>query len=197
MTWSTQQILMAMVSLPNVECVDIDLIQHTTGISRKQIALSCTILVNRELIERVKPGCYKVLAAGVVLIKSGGEVKSGPQGETGVKCRTGTLRERAWKAIRIRKKFCLNDVIVLVAKGKEKDILSNVGKYVRALERAGYLTRLAKRNPGVMTTSNGFLRYFLVRNTGPKAPVWQQNKDCVYDPNDEKTHLFEGKEHVV
>lgn len=190
MTWPAQNILTAIVSLSHLDCVDIDLLVHHTGMERKNIGNACAILIARELIERIKPGCYKLLPAGLVLVKTGGEVKSGPRGETAAKQHTGTLRVKTWRAMRQRKKFSLNDLIVLVADGDEKAIESNVGKYLRALERTGYLTRMARRAAGTATTSNGFLRYLLVRDSGPLAPVWRQGKSAVYDPNTQEEHGY-------
>lgn len=190
MTWPAQKILTAIVELSHLDCVDIDLLVHNTELARKQIADACTVLVNRELIERIKPGCYKITSAGLVLIQSGGEVKSGPRGETAAKQHTGTLRVKSWRAMRQRKKFSLNDLIVLVADGDEKSIESNLGKYLRALERAGYLTRMARREAGTATTSNGYLRYLLVRDSGPIAPVWRPSKNAVYDPNTREEHCY-------
>lgn len=190
MTWPAQKILTAIVELSHLDCVDIDLLIHNTELGRKQIADACTVLVNRELIERIKPGCYKMLPAGLVLIKTGGEVKSGPRGITAAKQHTGTLRVKTWRAMRQRKKFSLNDLIVLVADGDEKAIESNLGKYLRALERTGYLTRMARRETGTASTSNGYLRYLLVRDTGPLAPVWRQGKETVYDPNTTEEHGY-------
>lgn len=188
MTWTAQKILQAIASLPLSGCVDIDDIVCLTGMERKQIARACDVLVERELVVRIKPGCYHCLPAGVVLIETGGAVKSGPQGETAAKRHTGTLRVKAWRAMRQRKKFSLKDIIVLVANGDERDIAGNVGKYLRALERTGYLTRMPRREPGLATTSNGHLRYLLVRDSGPLAPVSRTGKATVYDPNTEETH---------
>jgi hypothetical protein len=190
MTWPAQKILTAIVELSCFDCVDIDLLVHHTGMERRQIANACTVLIARELIERIKPGCYKLLPAGLVLVKTGGEVKSGPRGETAAKQHTGTLRVKSWRAMRQRKKFSLNDLIVLVASGEEKAIEGNIGKYLRALERTGYLTRMARREPGTALTSNGHLRYLLVRDSGPIAPVWRPSKETVYDPNTQEEHRY-------
>ncbi|BCB26451.1 hypothetical protein SKTS_13370 [Sulfurimicrobium lacus] len=190
MSWPAQTILTAIVGLAHLDCVDIDLLVHHTKMERKQIANSCAILVNRELIERIKPGCYKLLPAGHVLIARGFEVKSGPRGETAVKQHTDTLRMKAWRAMRQRKKFSLGDLLVLVANGGEKAIENNVGQYLRALERAGYLTRMARREPGTAMTSNGFIRYLLVKDSGPLAPIWRPSKETVYDPNTQEEHSY-------
>lgn len=190
MTWPAQKILTAIVALAHLDCVDIDILVHHTGMERKNIANACGVLVDRELIERIKPGCYKLLPAGLLLIEDGGEVKSGPRGERAARQHTGTLRVKSWRAMRQRKKFSLGDIIVLVANGDEKAIEGNLGKYVRALERAGYLNRMARREPGTAITSNGYIRYLLVRDSGPLAPVWRPSKATVYDPNTQEEHRY-------
>ncbi len=187
MAWTAQTILTLMAGpLAEVGCVDVDMLEYHTGIRRKLITTACAVLVNRELIERIKPGCYALTDTGREFIAAGGEVKSGGQGERAARRHTGTLREKSWRAVRQRRKFSLNDLIVLVADGDERDIESNLGKYVRALERAGYLARMPRKEPGVAPTSNGHLRYILVRDTGPLAPVWRQSANTVYDPNIEQ-----------
>lgn len=190
MTWPAQKILTAIVELSHLDCVDIDILVHHTGMERRSITNACAVLVNRELATRIKPGCYKVTLAGLLLIEGGGEVKSGPRGERAAKQHTGTLRVKSWRAMRQRKKFSLADIIVLVASGDEKAIDGNIGKYVRALERAGYLTRMARREPGTAMTSNGHLRYLLVRDTGPEAPIWRPSKSAVFDPNTQEEHRY-------
>ena len=76
---------------------------------------------------------------------------------------------------------------MLVAQGGERDISSNIGKYLRGLERAGYLVRMPKREAGTALTSNGFARWWLPddKDTGPRAPVLSVRKGTVYDPNTE------------
>jgi hypothetical protein len=97
----------------------------------------------------------------------------------------GTLRERVWRALRLRRKASIPDLVMLVAEGGERDIESNIGKYLSALGRAGYLQKLPLRERGTALTSNGYIRWWLVQDTGPLAPVWRVKADTVYDPNTE------------
>ena len=132
---------------------------------------------------------YRITSAGRAFLDSGKRVTSGPRGpETGRRRYTGTLRERVWRAIRIRRKFSALEIIPLVVKGAEKDAESNVGKYLRALTRSGFLAALPSRERGTAPTSNGFKRYLLVRDSGPQAPLWRMGRSTVYDPNTEEEH---------
>jgi hypothetical protein len=91
--------------------------------------------------------------------------------------------------MKLKGKFSLPDLCMLCAKGGEKDIYSNLRKYVKALEDAGYLIRLSLRDSGIATTSNGNVRWWLSpeKVTGLQAPVWSAKSKTVYDPNTEET----------
>jgi hypothetical protein len=92
------------------------------------------------------------------------------------------LRQRAWEALRMLQKTTLEELCLLTKEGAERDIESALGKYVRALEAAGYLQRLPIKAP------NGALRYRLVRNSGPQAPVWDAVIQVMRDPNTKEVH---------
>jgi hypothetical protein len=82
-------------------------------------------------------------------------------------------------------RFTVTDLLAIVADGREADAASNLGKYLRALSRAGILAEVGRAKPASLT-SNGEIIYRLVRNTGPKAPVWRASRGEVYDPNSGK-----------
>lgn len=96
---------------------------------------------------------------------------------------TGGLRQRAWWVIRKRGSFTLPELLATLADGSERDAASNLGKYLRALEKAGIVRREAGRQPGAALTSPGHIRYRLIVNEGRKAPVWREKYNTVYDPN--------------
>jgi hypothetical protein len=104
------------------------------------------------------------------------------------------LRQRAWWVMRRRIKFALPDLLSTLADGTERDAAGNLGKYLRALERAGILRRNTERKPGATLTSNGYISYLLVVNEGRKAPVWRQKANEVYDPNTGKVHPMEARD---
>lgn len=96
---------------------------------------------------------------------------------------TRGLRERAWWVMRRRGVFTLPELLATLATGDERDAASNLGKYVRALARAGILRAETRRAPGAALTSNGYLRYRLRVDNGRMAPVWRAAKGEVFDPN--------------
>lgn len=103
-------------------------------------------------------------------------------GQTAPRKVTKGLRQQAWWVMRRRVVFSLPEVLATVASGAERDAESNIGRYVRALEKAGILTvdgRTAPDSP----TSNGCIRYRVAIDNGRKAPVWRQRSGGVYDPN--------------
>lgn len=93
------------------------------------------------------------------------------------------LRQRAWWVMRRRISFALPELLLTLADGTERDAASNLGKYLRALAKAGIVKREAGRQAGTALTSNGHIRYQLIINAGREAPVWRVKADAVYDPN--------------
>lgn len=95
---------------------------------------------------------------------------------------TKGLRQRAWWVMQRRVVFTLPELLSTLATGAEKDAQSNLGKYIKALADTGFL-EIDGRAPPDSPTSNGCIRYRLVRDNGRKAPVWRQRAGGVYDPN--------------
>lgn len=93
------------------------------------------------------------------------------------------LRQRAWWVMRRRIGFTLIELLATLADGSERDAAGNLGKYLRALEKAGIV-----RQPGAALTSPGSLRYQLIINAGRKAPVWRAKTNTVFDPNSGKVY---------
>jgi len=84
-------------------------------------------------------------------------------------------RRQIWQAIRILAAFTKHQVAAVTGLP-----YSSVNNYLAYLERAGYLVRLPGRAPA--GAGPGPVRFRLVRNTGPHAPIpWMDGR--VYDPN--------------
>jgi len=101
------------------------------------------------------------------------------------------LRQRAWWVMRKRVSFTVPELLATLADGTERDAISNLGKYVRALEKAGILKRDVKRQAGSALTSPGMLRYEMRLDVGRKAPVWRAKACAVYDPNSDTVYPLE------
>lgn len=123
-----------------------------------------------------------------------GQTGARPQGSR-ISPRTVTigLRQRAWWVMRKRVSFTVPELLATLADGTEKDALSNLGKYVRALEKAGILKRDAKRQAGSAMTSPGMLRYEMRVDVGRKAPVWRAKTNAVYDPNHQVEYSLQAE----
>jgi len=104
-------------------------------------------------------------------------------GQTAPRTVTGGLRAKAWWKIRLNKPFTLLEMLDSLADGTERAAKSNLGRYIRALARAGILGVDEKRQPGAALTSNGHIRYRLVRDLGREAPVYRKSVEEIYDPN--------------
>lgn len=103
-------------------------------------------------------------------------------GQTAPRKATKGLRQQAWWVMRRRVVFTLPELLATIATGAERDAESNIGRYVRMLEKVGML-KIDGRTPPTSVTSNGCIRYRVVIDNGRKAPVWRQRNGGVYDPN--------------
>jgi hypothetical protein len=107
----------------------------------------------------------------------------------------GTLRQKAWRAMQIKGKFTLSDLVrnALAEDSTARDPRNNLGRYVKALTKAGVLVEMPRRAAPASLTSNGEKRWMLMRDLGRLAPVARMHGG-VYDPNSEKTFGFCAKE---
>jgi hypothetical protein len=86
-------------------------------------------------------------------------------------------RLQAWQSMRIMRRFTRAAVLTTADIRK-----SNLGKYVKALQHAGYL-RVAKACISGRAGSHEVLE--LIKDNGPKAPI-VGNDGQVFDPNDQQ-----------
>ena len=89
--------------------------------------------------------------------------------------RKNTNREKAWKLMRMKQTYTLNEIATLA----EADV-ENIRHYHACLVLAGYARKIGeKRQEGRPGFDNV---YRLVKNTGPKPPV-QKDLRFIFDPN--------------
>lgn len=200
MTWTSQTVMQAVKDLVCPQgCVKLPAIVKHTQLTNRQVADACRKLVEHGYLARqlysdnaVKPGCYKLTKLGQVALDEGARLTSGPKGPTGKpKVRADSLRDRAWRTLRIRRKASVPELagLLLNAGATQAEIQraqNNLQHYMRALKRAGYVSEMRRERPE-SRTSNGAKRYLLVRDTGLRAPVPQAGAK-VYDPNEEKQY---------
>lgn len=185
MTWTSETVMQTISKHMLNECITNARLVELTGLKPEQVGISTSKLQHNGFIKVVDKGCFRITQAGITALDQKTNLRSGPKGETRVKIHKDSLRVRVWRAIRIRSSFSIPDLLPIVTKGAEKDAQSNIYKYVKALEEAGYLIRMGKRMRGTAMTSNGFARWRLdlEKNTGPQAPVWRMSKGILFDPN--------------
>jgi len=125
-------------------------------------------------------GCHQITGEGAEALAKSQEVTSGPGMDKAATRRGTTLRAKAWRAMRIREVFSLDDLMMLVCDGDEKGATQNLGGYLRALAAAGYLIPMRRKNTGRHSE-----RWRLTNkgNTGPEAPAWNKARGVVNDPN--------------
>ncbi|OGS90823.1 MAG: hypothetical protein A2Z95_06035 [Gallionellales bacterium GWA2_60_18] len=184
MAWNGEKLLTAIGQSNPRHCITEAHLVELTGLAARQVKQSASTLIGHGLMEKTVRGCLRLTSAGRHAVESGASIH--PR-----RALKDTLRVRVWRAVRLRRKFTVPDIIGLVADDTARgDITSNVQKYICALAKAGYLIELPKREACISPTSPGFKRWWLqdIRDTGPLAPVLYLEKKRVYDPNTDETH---------
>ncbi|MBF0187907.1 MAG: hypothetical protein HQL50_08265 [Magnetococcales bacterium] len=166
----------------------LDELDQALTVRRREIVKAAGSLIKRGLLKREARGVYRLTRSGSESLKSGTALRSGPTGPRSTPTkRRQTLRQRVWRGLRWRgqqnKKSTIRDLVGVAETGKEKGAQKNAERYLRALERAGYLTKMRIREQGHALTSNGFIRYRLVVDTGREAPTVRQGRQAVFDHN--------------
>jgi hypothetical protein len=184
MAWLGEAVLTALPASQG--CATIDQVVTATGLTRRQVSNAMAVLSNRGMVVRARLGCYRRTPSGDNAIGAAA-LKSGPNAPHGK--RNGpsdTLRSRAWRALRTLKKATLPELIELAGKGDELDPETNLRRYLKTLALFGVVHRLARREPGLALTSNGFHRWALLTDLGPKAPVYNVKTRVLFDPNSDR-----------
>lgn len=155
------------------------------GLSRRQISDAAAKLARRGMVARTSPGKYRLTEAGLDAHATGKTITSGPKGPTNARhILRDTFRERAWRAMRVRKTFTIGEIVADANRSEDETAArDNARRYISALKSAGYVGELARRVPGTAPGSNGFKRFVLMHNTGPRAPVFRASVNALHDPN--------------
>jgi len=165
-------------------CLTADQMAEELGVTKRQAMNAARALLRRRLMRKMAIGCFSLSEDGVVAARNEAVITSGPMGKTGViATRTHTLRERAWIAMRIRRRFTIGEIVAAASREEEKNARENVRKFIVQLGRAGFVKELPNRLPGTRIGSNGFKRFMLVRDTGPRAPVYRAELRVIHDAN--------------
>ncbi len=90
--------------------------------------------------------------------------------------RKSSFRLRLWRAMGVRDKFTLWDLLSVAIRGDEKNPRDNAGKYIRVLVRSGYLRKLPRKREGKAC-------YLRLKHTGPQNPQERVRSKELFDPN--------------
>lgn len=159
---------------------------EATGLTALQVKEACRRLVDRGLMHRCWKGSYRLTPKGLKALVDAKAIQSGPEGPHLNLGPSTSLRARLWRAARLMHSRPFGVAELMVLAGKEGEKPKEAQKYLSALSRCGFLTRLRSAKP---------CRFVLVRDTGPKPPQYTRARDRVFDPNTGKTYLV-GAAHV-
>lgn len=138
----------------------------------RSVRISLGVIEARGLVER-RGGHFIRTAAGNAVLAAAGAAPRRPR---------DSLRQRLWRAMRKLRKATLADLVTVAAAGSERNPADNAGAYLGQLTRAGYLIELQRRGPRAPRT------WVIVRDTGPRAPVWSRTRRIVADHNTGEVH---------
>lgn len=181
----TQRLLAALDHEPG-RCAVTATIARLSGLDRKDVTRRVDALRRLSLVERVRPGCFRLTEAGRRAREEAFEIKPGPKGaltqRTPRRPARQTLQDRLWRAMRQMGKFTVPDLLEVATDG-ESAAASAAYRMLGRLEAVGYVARLAVRAKGAALTSPGIVRWTLVPGVGPKTPCWSRKRGRLYDPN--------------
>lgn len=165
-------------------CLTIDQLVVDLDLTRRQVSNAASILLRRGYLERMAVGCYQLTEAGSAAAVAGEIITSGPNGPRGKALQVkNTLRERAWRAMRVRRRFTVPDLVADAAAAGDTQPTQNIQRYLGDLQKVGYVVELPRRAAGAALTSNGFKRWMIARDTGPRAPVALSKVKGIHDFN--------------
>lgn len=150
-------------------------------ISHRQATNAALNLLRRGYLTVGEGVRYQLTEAGFAAADAGEIIRGGPKGQ--VKLVKDTLRARAWTAMRARRTFTIGEIVMDAVSAEGGQPKDNVARYISRLQGAGYVAEWHGRQPGTAVGSNGFKRFTLKRNTGPKAPVFRAEGVSIFDPN--------------
>lgn len=194
MAWNAERLLAAMPA-PDAPFMRVAELAAALDLDGTSASRACRVLRNRGLAEASGAGAYRLTADGQAARDAGDTIRGG-QGEREA-CRRlvrTTLRDRLWKALRIAARTgqtpTIDALVEIAADGTEKDARGSAESYLFALARAGYLRKHRVRARSGAPRSKGAFRYILIRDSGPKTPIWRRTRGTVFDPNGNEEHAL-------
>jgi DNA-binding Lrp family transcriptional regulator len=171
-----QQRVLAAIAEAAPKALTYRALREASHLSPPQVRDAVRQLAAKGLVRRPKPGTAQLLPAGRVHLAAGQALSRGPQKPRPMG--GDSLRARLWRALRIRVRVTLFELLQLAARGDEANAKANAVRYLGALGRSGYVAD--RRQPGQRAMD---VCYILLRNTGPLPPQWNKRQRRVFDPN--------------
>lgn len=171
-------------ALANGACRTIDQLAEDLDLTRRQISDAASCLMRRDYLLRMGTGCYQLSDDGLSAAAKGEVITSGPHNPRNApQIVRNTLRQRAWRSMRMRRRFTVLDLVADAATPDDTLPENNLRRYLRELRKAGYVSTGPRRVGGTALTSNGHKLWVLSRDTGPRAPVFRSAIAAIHDPN--------------
>ncbi|SNR95781.1 hypothetical protein SAMN04488503_2030 [Humidesulfovibrio mexicanus] len=157
---------------------------RVVGITNALVRKACAKLAAKGLIITGED-VHELTAAGREALAGSRNAVSGPGKGGCVERHKGSVRAKAWRALRIRRKASVEDLLPLVlghgaAPVDEANARRSLDRYLTALAKSGHLTELPRRG--------GPARWILTNDTGPCAPAWNNSQRTVTDANTGEVH---------
>lgn len=153
-------------------------------LTRQQVSSAAMCLSRRGYLHWLGAGRYQLNEQGIAAAIAGEVIKSGPRGTRNpVKGVRNTLRERAWRSMRLRRRFTALDLVADAATEADAHPEYNIYRYLRLLKSAGYVVELPNRTAGAAPNSRGCKRWILAIDTGPRAPALRSRMASIHDFN--------------
>jgi predicted transcriptional regulator len=187
MAWTTTAILNALAEGPQLTR------QLTSRFDKDRESMRrCLGYLRQRGFVASAEGVHQITDKGWQFLAEGREITSGPCGGNTSSRRGPTLRQRAWRLMRIRDGFSIADLLRTLCDSNEGDPERNLRRYIAALEATGFLTPFRRRGEG------GDKRWYLRRemNTGPEAPALNTRAKRLTDHNTGKIFGLGEAAHV-
>lgn len=174
------------------DCISLRDMAIASGMTSDQAKTAFHALRSQGLIKHRRHQCYTLSDAGRRAHADGRDLRQGPKSAIGpTKPRKDSLIQRAWNAMRIKRKFDLAELTILASR-EEKAARSQITRYCHALAQTGYLVLITAQGP-TRGREGASQRYMLIRDTGPHAPRWRKPQREVYDANTGETWPIPAK----
>lgn len=180
-----EQMLTVMAAEAGEEgCVLIQRLAEVAGCDIDIAGKRIEILLRNGLATMRSVACYRITNEGAAYLSGVSTVRltAGPKQPHGAdRSSESSLTARVWRALRIKEKATIPEIMELIEASPNQ--YAQVGRYVKVLVDARYLTRLPRRVKGQGMGNNGYALYLLTRDPGPKAPIWKPKAKQLRDPN--------------